>query len=164
MNPAEALKHVIMPTLEWMGKDRIQLASPHAGRLILAAAIQESDLMHRHQIGGPAHGFGQEEPIGAAEALRIDNSILRTRFLDRIGLPQDAVELHRALEWSEIGMVISARLKLWPISAPLPASAFDEAVAWHQYKTAWKPGKPHRHRWQHSWSTACQAMTDVGLP
>lgn len=158
MNPTRTMKFIIH-VLDWMGETKPQLNSIDAGRMILASAIQESGLEHRHQIGGPAHGLAQEEPIGAAEALRIDNEVLNTRFLEALGLPQDRDKLHRALEWSEWGMVVSARLKLWPLPDRLPRQ-HEQDEAWKQYIAAWKPGKPWPHKWEHSWITACQAVRD----
>lgn len=159
MNPAQVLKYGILPVFEWMGESKPALNDIDAARMVLAASIQESGLTHRHQIGGPAHGFQQDEPIGAAEALRVDNTILKTRFLEKLGLPQEPVALHRALEWSEWGMVVSARLKLWPLPNRLPRQG-EQDEAWDQYTASWRPGKPWPHKWEHSWVTACQAVRD----
>lgn len=161
MNPAKVLKYGIMPVLECLGETEPRLNNIAAARMILAAAVQESQLTYRHQIGGPAHGFAQDEPIGAAEALRVDR-MKGWHFLEAMGLPQTPVELHRALEFSEWAMVISARLKLWPLPERLPLDG-EEQMAWEQYQQAWRPGKPHPHRWNHSWVTACQAVRDLGL-
>jgi hypothetical protein len=56
--PEEFLTTVIRPTLIEIG-----LHSAAAERLLLGTALQESDLVHRRQVGGgPARGYFQMEP------------------------------------------------------------------------------------------------------
>jgi hypothetical protein len=56
--PEEFLTTVIRPTLNQIG-----LHSTAAEQLLLGTAMQESDLVHRRQIGGgPGRGFFQMEP------------------------------------------------------------------------------------------------------
>lgn len=56
--PGEFRANVIRPTLEHLG-----LHSPAAEELLLGTAMQESDLVHRRQIGGgPGRGYFQMEP------------------------------------------------------------------------------------------------------
>jgi hypothetical protein len=57
--PQEFLATVIRPTLM-----AIDLDSTAAEQLLLGTAMQESDLVHRRQMGdGPARGFFQMEPF-----------------------------------------------------------------------------------------------------
>lgn len=154
MTPKDALNLAVRPSLRWMGAP---FDSVDASRMILAAALQESGLRTRHQIGGPAHGGTQFEIIGAAEAIRVDD-LLGKHFLKRLGLPRDPEGLHRALEWSEIGMVVCSRLLLWPHPKALP-SAGEQYEGWEQYYDRWKPGKPHPERWAASWAGACEAVS-----
>ena len=56
-NPQHFLIVVIRPTLIKLG-----LHSPASEQLLLATAIQESHLIHRKQIGGPALSYFQIEP------------------------------------------------------------------------------------------------------
>ena len=160
MNPTTFLNVAIRPTLRWMGEP---FDNALAERILLAIAMQESDMEHRHQVGGPAHGFFQFEPIGCAEAIRIDG-LNQTRFFERLVLPTQYDELHVALEWSEAAMVVCARLILWSITRPLPGP-HEQADAWRQYIRAWKPGKPHPDRWPANWALACEACEAVdGVP
>lgn len=57
VNPQKFLLFVIRPTLLRLG-----LHSPASEQLLLATAIQESHLVHRKQIGGPALSYFQIEP------------------------------------------------------------------------------------------------------
>lgn len=157
MIPATLLNLAIRPTLRWMGEPYDSL---DAERFLLAIAMQESNLEHRAQVPvAHAHGYWQFEPIGCAEAIRIDN-LLGGRFLRELNLPRVPERLHEALQWSEVGMVVCARLMLWPVPAPLPGP-WEQAVGWRQYVRAWKPGKPHPHRWVHAWVTAGQATNTI---
>lgn len=149
MNPALALSTAIQPALSFMAEP---YNSEAAERMILAAWVQESGLEHRRQINGPARGFGQFEVAGCAEALRVN-----TEIIGRLLLPTNAMDLHRALEFSDIGCAVCSRLILWPIPEPLPGD-HEEAVGWRQYLRAWRPGKPHHDRWNHSWLTAGRAV------
>ncbi len=72
LDPAQLAKHVIRPTLQYIG-----WGSPAAERLVLGTAITESRLRYIRQLGsGPALGIYQMEP---ATFRDINENYLRFR-------------------------------------------------------------------------------------
>lgn len=152
MDPAHLQIVAIGPAFRLLGPG---YSSVPAAALLTAIALQESGLSHRHQVGGPAHGLWQFEPIGCDGVLSHPASKSAARRVCAAllvpALPDDA---YRALEHCDVLAAAFARLALWRLPAPLPGADDGPQAAWDQYVDAWRPGKPHRHRWDENWAIA----------
>ena len=150
MTPDILLRAAIVPALSVLPE---RMDSTQARAMLLAVALQESGLRHRAQIGGPARGFWQFEPIGV-EGVRTHHSTgefavgINQTFL----YSQDAV--YRAIEHNDVLAAAYARLLLWSLPDALPGGRMDVDYGWSLYIKAWRPGKPHRDRWDGNWRAA----------
>lgn len=122
--------------------------SPRARAMVLAICLQESDLQHRRQVGGPARGYAQFERGGGVfgvltHRVTVAHAHDVCRKLDITPNP-DAV--YTALEFCDPLAVAFARLLLWSDAGSLPDRHADD-VAWRIYLRTWRPGKPHQKRW-----------------
>lgn len=127
-----------------------------AQAMLLAIGLQESRFTHRHQIGGPAHGWWQFEQRGgvrgvlthraSAAPLAVVCGALRYPVRTPGGELAD-LELYDAIEHNDVLACCVARLLLWTLPDALPSRAEPE-LAWLQYLDAWRPGKPHRASWE----------------
>ncbi|MGL0786545.1 hypothetical protein ABN182_07700 [Xanthomonas translucens pv. undulosa] len=157
--PAMALSHIIVPALAELGDG---MDSPPARTLLLAIALQESNLAHRHQVGGPAHGLWQFETGGVRGVLTHSASQRRARALcDLHGSAPTVAAVYDALEHDDVLAAGFARLLLWTLPLALPAIG-DEQGAWEQYIDAWRPGQPHRDRWASVYPLAVRAVQARG--
>lgn len=138
------LDDFLRPTLDFMGE---KYEGKLAERQLLAIALQESGLVHRVQVRGPARGFFQFEISGCQEALRLD----RENFL----AGYTARTLYDVLPQEECVMVVAARLLLRRHPDPLPKLP---EYGWKQYMSLWRPGKPHPDRWPACWEAATIAV------
>ena len=126
-----------------------QMDSPRARAMLCAIALQESGLQYRAQIGGPARGWLQFEPIGIDGVLQHHSSAdLAHGVCHTLGYRAEAGELIAAIEHNDVLAVCFARLLLWRLPDDLPTT---EAQAWAQYVSTWRPGKPHETRWHANW-------------
>jgi hypothetical protein len=129
-----------------------------ARRMLLAIGLQESRLIHRRQIRGPARGLWQfEEGGGCLGVLRHPAS---ARLAEDVCLRRQVTpeprQLYLALADDDVLAAAMARLLLWTDPAPLPE---DAETAWAYYLRTWRPGKPHPHTWPGFWRTASEAVT-----
>lgn len=127
--------------------------------LLVAIALQESKLLHRAQIGGPARGFWQFEAGGGVRGVLTHPStrahagnLLESMRYAR-GLSADAGLT--AIQHNDILACGFARLLLWTLPGAL-ATTPDEG--WRQYLAAWRPGKPHPGTWAGHYATAVNAI------
>jgi hypothetical protein len=143
------------------------LNSRQAEVLLTAIAGQESALKHRKQQPGPARGFWQFERGGGFEGVLNHSRTgpLARKLIEALALPSDRDSLWQALPASELLQVGFARLLLWSDNAPLPAVG-DREAGWAYYLRNWRPGKPHRDRWDAHYDAAIQAaaVIDVAPP
>lgn len=154
MTPTECNDTILTPALELLpGK----MDSISARRLLLAIGLQESRLVYRRQIKGPARGLWQFEegggvlgvlrhPASSEEAEHVCNSRM-------VKAEPRAVWL--ALEVDDILAACFARLLLFTDPAPLPETA-DEG--WRYYLRCWRPGKPHEKTWRRFWDQAKESV------
>ncbi len=126
--------------------------------MLVAVALQESDLRHRKQIGGPALSYLMWEP-GNLSALP---GVLRhpatqgmaaafVADLDYADLTPE--ELRQATVYDCTLSAGLGRLLLYTLPDALP-QRHDSAESWGQYMRAWRPGRPHPERWSQRWLTA----------
>jgi hypothetical protein len=154
MNPDTLLRTAIIPALSILPE---RMDTEQARAMLVAIALQESGLRHRTQINGPAKGFWQFEPIGV-EGVRTHHATgefavgINQTFL----YPQDAA--YRAIEHNDVMACAYARLLLWSLPDALPGGRMDFDHGWNVYIKAWRPGKPHRDRWDANWRAAWAAL------
>lgn len=136
--------------------------SDRALQLMLAIAIQESNLAHRYQVlsnnrPGPARGWWQfERGGGVVGVMRHAATKDRARACcDHLGVRWQDSAIWRALEGHDTLAVCFARLLLWSDPKPLPGYLDD---GWDYYLRNWRPGKPHRSRWTDAWPRAKEAL------
>jgi hypothetical protein len=126
---------------------------------MLVIGLQESRFQHRHQIGGPAHGYWQFEKGGGVRGvLRHHSSCEHAQAVCRarnVIATEGAV--YAALEHDDVLAAAFARLLLWTDPKALPALG-DEQGAWDLYLRTWRPGKPHRHTWDALYEKALEAV------
>lgn len=157
MTLSEIRERAIAPALELLPA---RMSSPQAEIMLIAIGLQESGLIHRHQIGGPAKGFWQfEQGGGVRGVLRHHSSREHAQAVCRarnVIATESAV--YAALEHDDVLAAAFARLLLWTDPKPLPAIG-DEQGAWDLYLRVWRPGKPHRHTWDALYEQAMEEVT-----
>jgi len=132
-----------------------RFASAPASALLIAIALQESGLRHRVQINGPAHGLWQFEPIGCEGVLTHPASLAPAkRVCQSIIIDPSPDAVYQAIVYNDVLAAAFARLALWRLPDPLPIQADGPEAAWGQYIECWRPGKPHRERWDENWAIA----------
>lgn len=130
--------------------------SPGARAMLIAIALQESRLLHRRQIQGPARGFHQFE-IGGVRAVLTHKVVspIAESIAQALRYPPEPSALHPAFEHNDILDCAFARLLLWADPRPLPKLGQHD-LAWQVYMFGWRPGKPHRQTWndfyEEAWS------------
>ncbi|MFC0668357.1 hypothetical protein ACFSKY_22720 [Azotobacter chroococcum] len=136
-----------------------RMTSAQAVALLLAIGLQESGLIHRRQVGGPARGLWQFEQGGGVRGV-LQHPLSRSHALavcEVRGIAPVPSAVYAALEHDDILAAAFARLLLWTDPAPLPAIG-EVGAAWDLYLRTWRPGKPHRHSWDRLYA---QAMDEV---
>ncbi|SFB46022.1 hypothetical protein [Azotobacter beijerinckii] len=135
-----------------------RMNSPQAVAMLLAIGLQESGFIHRRQIGGPARGLFQFEQGGGVRGV-LQHPLSRPHALavcDARGVFPAAPAVYAALEHDDTLAAAFARLLLWTDPAPLPAVG-EVGAAWELYVRTWRPGKPHRDRWDGCYARAMYA-------
>jgi hypothetical protein len=131
-----------------------EMTSPAAEAMVLAICLQESRLIARRQVGGPARGYAQFEFSGVVGVLRHEATREHAeRLCEVLDVPSIAGTVHAALEYQDVLTAGFARLLLWTYPERLPR-AEEPRKGWSQYLQTWRPGKPHEHTWQEQWDTA----------
>lgn len=125
-----------------------RMDSLEARVLLVAIGMQESRLVHRRQIGGPARGLWQfERGGGVAGVLSHRATANYARHLCGVrGVDPDPSAVWSAMEHDDVLAAGFARLLLWSDPKPLPAVG-DVDGSWACYIRTWRPGKPHPHTW-----------------
>lgn len=154
MTPKTLIDTCIKPALSLLP---VTLASPDAVRMLVAIAIQESNLLHRKQVVGPARGWWQFEVNGVRGVMKHNATSNYVRMiLAELGYAgMSATEVHQVVEHNDTIAGVLARLNLWWLPSALPTEIEE---GWNQYIEAWRPGKPHRHRWDRAWEAATKAV------
>lgn len=111
--------------------------------MLMAIGLQESLLVHRKQIGGPARGAWQFEKgggvVGTMKFATTKNYLKAVCSI--LGVPFDASAIYNALETNDVLAFCLARLYLWTDSRSLPEpkeSNADQAAK--IYFDVWRPG------------------------
>lgn len=140
VNPNIFSTTVIRPTLISLG-----LHTPAAEQLLLATAIQESHLIHRRQVGGPALSYFQIEPRTHDDVW--DNFLkYRTQLAGKVKqfLTSPAANKIKELENNDKYATAIARIIYLRVPAPIPPlnDIPKMAAYWKRYyNTALGKGK-----------------------
>lgn len=138
------------------------MTSRRAKAMLLAIGMQESRLVHRKQIGGPAMGLWQfERGGGVAGVLRHPATQGHAAAVCwRLGNAGTTASVYHGLESDDVLAACFARLLLWTLPGALP-DRDDVQGAWDQYIAAWRPGKPHRHTWDDFYREAWEVVNGL---
>lgn len=136
-----------------------KMDTPAARAMLLTIGLQESGFVDRRQRTGPARGFWQFEVGGVlstathqASALHVERVLNKLIYPPIAGTSQ-AMLCQAALEHNDVLAACFARLLLFTLPAPLP-DATKPDVAWAQYHSAWRPGRPNRLTWDTHYADA----------
>jgi len=160
MTPALLIDIALVPAFRFLPPEMDSLA---ARAFLLTVVQQESRLRHRRQIHGPARSYFQFERAGVRAVLGHLASAEHARracaLLD-VEPTTDAVYL--AIEHHDVLACIFARLLLWTLPGKLPQE-HEPDLAWSQYLSAWRPGKPHRSTWDGFFIEAWRIVKEAEL-
>lgn len=154
MTPKLLLDLVVRPTLAALAKRTgvPRWHTPEAECLLLAIAIQESNLAARRQTPrGPARSWWQIEPPTALDVW--SRCVPVERFL------HDMLAHHNTMEYCDAAACAVARGILWLDPAELPELG-EVLLARDYYLRCWRPGKPRLERWPEGYSAAMDAIMD----
>lgn len=154
MTPQQCSADVLTPALALLP---VRMDTPAARRMLLAIGLQESALIHRRQIRGPARGLWQFEQTGGVYGVMAHSASrqLALQVCEARGVKAETIPVYHALESDDVLAACFARLLLWTDPKPLPASVED---GWHYYMRTWRPGRPHAHTWPGHWRRASEAL------
>lgn len=138
-------KDAVLPALSMLPQ---RMRSAEAIVMLLAIGLQESRLIHRRQIGGPARGLLQfERGGGVMGVLKFHSTAaLAKEVCNKRGVLPYAAEVYHQLEHDDVLAMAFGRLLLWTDPKALPCVG-DVEGAWDLYMRTWRPGKPHRKTW-----------------
>ena len=154
MTPDMFLSNAVRPALLLLPE---KMRSEEAARLLVAIALQESQLNYRQQIGGPARGFLMWELPQVGLVLRHDvvgplaRDVLAALVYTEGSSPHESI--HDAMQHNDILQCAFSRLLLWPDAAPLPKQS-DVQGSLATYLRVWRPGRPHPEKWPANWASA----------
>lgn len=135
MNQQQA-KDLICEAFQLLGS---KYSSPEAERMMLVIGFQESNFLHRQQIGGPAKGFWQFEKMGGVLGVLRHHSVRNdaAKICNYLGVLPDPETVYDKLPKDDLLAACFARLLLYTDPNPLPT---DELSAWECYIRTWRPG------------------------
>lgn len=152
------IRDIINPALALLPP---QMTSDESRAMLVAIGLQESALKYRTQhAGGPARGLWQFERIGVQGVLR--HPATRGFAADlcwRCGVAATTAAVYHRIETDDILAAGIARLALWPFPYPLPKRG-DSADGWFQYLNVWRPGKPHKDKWEDNFHRAWEIVSE----
>lgn len=125
--------------------------------MVIAICLQESKLVIRHQVEGPAKGYAQFEQGGGVTGVFTHPATagLTKIVCAALDVTPTISGIYMAVEQNDTLCAALARLLLWTLPTALVGADKPEA-AWQQYVAAWRPGKPHRETWDanfaHAWA------------
>lgn len=162
MTPERALTLIIRPALHLLAEisGRPAMASQAAEVMLIAIGLQESGFRHRHQIGGPAHGFWQFEKLGGHKGILRHHATAAWcgEVLDELELPGDLDGSFECLQCNDTMAACWARLLLWSDPKALPLVGHQSA-GWDMYMRTWRPGKPRSVAWPANYETAIEVCS-----
>lgn len=138
-----------------------RMDSPAARVQMVANGLQESRLIHRRQIGGPARGLWQFERGGGVLGV-LRHSLTAAHAVTLCvarSVPPLAQDVYAQLEHDDVLAAGFARLLLWSDPSALPTIG-DVDGAWRLYLRTWRPGKPHRATWDGLYGQAVDAVSE----
>ncbi|MGL5307248.1 MAG: hypothetical protein ACRC9Y_14110 [Aeromonas veronii] len=150
------LETIINPALDLLPS---KMNSDKAKVMLLAIGLQESRLIHRRQIRGPAKSFLQFESGGGVKGV-MEHSAVSTQTQNLCGALMVAFDrtcIHQAMEYNDFLAFGLGRLLLYTDPKPLPEIG-DAQGAWDLYQRVWRPGKPHRDTWDTLYADAVSAV------
>jgi hypothetical protein len=168
VKPEEFRRAVIEPGAAWLEAVTGHRSSIAAKRLLTAIAYQESAIQHRAQIvaggaAGPARGFWQFEQGGGVKGVLMHGTSRKHALAccEAASVVPEPAPVWRALEGHDLLAYAFARLLLLtdPYAVPETASAGWDCYA----KRLWRPGKPHRDKWDAAWAYAVGQYPQVAL-
>lgn len=139
-----------------------RMGSAAATAMLLACGLQESELVHRRQLGdGPARGLWQFEEGGGVFGVlqhRASEAFAEKCCIE-LGVHPSRRDVWQALEHNDVLAAVFARLLLFTHPHPLPIP-LDEVVvrdvSWEYYRWLWRPGVPRPEDWPANWARACE--------
>ena len=140
--------------------NRPALNSPLALRYVVAAMVQESDMLEVVQRPtGPGRGMAQFEG-GETQALggllKLPQVAWVRTSITELGWPLDREILHWACMVDQRVSALLARALYWSDPAPLQD---DEQIAYAIFTRCWRPGKPRPQDWPRSWRMAGEIVS-----
>lgn len=133
-----------------------EMASPAASAMLLSVALQESELRHREQMGGPARSFFQFERIGVMGVLASGDAGSSFRdAMERLRYPRTmgATDIHQAIAHNDVLATCLARCLLWIDPRALPTWE-QSPIGWAIYTAQWRPGRPRPEHWRDNFTGA----------
>jgi hypothetical protein len=131
------------------------MASEPATAALVSIAWQESKLVARRQVRGPAVGLYQFEVAGGVHAVlgHAKTQAPVAAAMRELAFPSPLTPFACgvAIEQNDIVATVFARLLLWTLPGPL-ATRDEAPLGWRQYLAAWRPGKPRPEDWSASWA------------
>lgn len=162
----DTFEAAVNPAFEMLDE---KLDTPEARVLMFAIAMQESKLIYRRQIRGPARGLWQfEEGTRASRGgvwgvyLHPTSKRPLENFCEELGIECDPEIIYETLEYNDILAAGVARLLLVTDPRPLPEIG-DQDAAWQYYVRNWRPGKPHPDAWEENYEAAEAYAREVDL-
>lgn len=134
-----------------------KMDTPEARAMLVAIALQESVLLDRKQIGGPAKGLWQWEipQVGLVLEHDVVGPLARKVLADLVYPVGDPPfkHIHNAMEHNDILQCAFSRLLLWPDAAPLSRRE-DVQGSLAGYLRVWRPGRGRPEKWPANWAKA----------
>lgn len=155
---AAIIEYAINPAMALLP---LKMTSDKATVMLLAIGLQESRLIHRAQIGGPAKSFLQFELGGGVKGVMNHQAVksITEDVCSKLSVPFGGMYIHNAMEFNDVLAFGLGRLLLYTDPKALPEIG-DAQAAWDLYQRVWRPGKPHRHTWDELYSIAVKAVTE----
>ncbi|MGH8123374.1 MAG: hypothetical protein ACREPT_11460, partial [Rudaea sp.] len=155
VTPSAANSSILTPTLALLP---IRLDTPEARVMLLAIAMQESELIYRRQSGGPARGLWQFESEGVQGVIQHPaTKAIIAAFLSAISVIGTVTNIFNMLTTDDVLACAIARLLLWTDPLPLPA-VNDVDGGWQCYLRNWRPGAPRPEDWPTNHAAALAAI------
>lgn len=155
LTPNEFFIKIINPALlKLQSVTTSQVATSSAKILLLAIALEESNLQHRQQIKGPARSFWQFERIGIEGVVSRKTN---KEILSKLNYPTLTNTIYTQLLTNDQLGCILARLLLLSDPNPLPEPKYSEITnAYNYYLKNWRPGKKSPASWKTNWPLAIE--------
>lgn len=152
MTPQDYIQFGIVPGLLLLPQE---MDSAEARAMMLAIALQESELRYRAQIKGPAKSYAQFEAGGGVWNVlnHHASSMWAKRVCARLDIIPTIATVHAAMEFNDPLCAAFTRLNLWTSPRSLPGPS-ETQKGWEVYETVWRPGKPRPLDWPENYKLA----------